>query len=212
MNKYQYKTFSGNTFDRLTVLGPDKQKNSEKGLFKENLNKTFWICKCECGTVTSTYGCSLTGGHSKSCGCYQKQVCLKNIKNPIRILPNQEGPKKRVFRQYKYHAKKKGVPFELNFEHFCSLIITNCFYCGEVPKNQSSSDRTKSVILLYNGIDRIQCDKGYTLTNIVSCCKRCNIAKNDMSLEEFYYWIKHLCSNSENILTALNLKFYVPKS
>lgn len=30
---------------------------------------TYWICKCDCGTVKSIGGKSLRRGHSQSCGC-----------------------------------------------------------------------------------------------------------------------------------------------
>lgn len=46
--------------------------------------------------------------------------------------------------------------------------------------------------LIYNGIDRIDNAKGYTIENSVTCCKRCNFAKRNMSYDEFISWGKKL--------------------
>jgi hypothetical protein len=42
----------------------------------------------------------------------------------------------------------------------------------------------------YNGIDKIDSGKGYTVNNVVSCCKKCNFAKSNMSQGEFIKWIR----------------------
>ena len=44
----------------------------------------------------------------------------------------------------------------------------------------------------YNGIDRVNSELGYELTNCVSCCISCNIAKSDHSYEEFVQLIKRI--------------------
>lgn len=49
--------------------------------------------------------------------------------------------------------------------------------------------------ILYNGIDRINSKKGYTLDNTVSCCSTCNTAKLNMSLEDFKTWIIKIYNN-----------------
>lgn len=41
----------------------------------------------------------------------------------------------------------------------------------------------------YNGIDRVDNNKGYTITNSVPCCKDCNFAKRDMTHDEFIAWV-----------------------
>jgi hypothetical protein len=41
---------------------------------------------------------------------------------------------------------------------------------------------------LHNGIDRLDNALGYTTANSVPCCKPCNQAKNDRSVDEFRDW------------------------
>jgi hypothetical protein len=44
----------------------------------------------------------------------------------------------------------------------------------------------------YNGIDRIENTKGYSIDNCAPCCKICNNSKSTLSKEEWFYWIKQV--------------------
>lgn len=52
-----------------------------------------------------------------------------------------------------------------------------CFYCGG-PLNPTGT-----------GLDRKTPSKGYVLGNVVSCCGKCNEAKNSLSQAEFAEWV-----------------------
>jgi hypothetical protein len=39
-----------------------------------------------------------------------------------------------------------------------------------------------------NGIDRVDNTKGYSVDNCVPCCRRCNVAKADMTPDQFLGW------------------------
>lgn len=54
---------TGQKFGRLTVIERDV---SRKG--------TYWICKCDCGTITSVASQKLRNGHTKSCGCLVRET------------------------------------------------------------------------------------------------------------------------------------------
>lgn len=56
---------TGKTFGRLTVL-------THRGKNRHGL--TIWECKCECGNIRIVTTCHLTGNHSKSCGCLQRDA------------------------------------------------------------------------------------------------------------------------------------------
>jgi hypothetical protein len=57
---------TGKTFGRLTVLDLDKHKTGHG-------HGRFWQCKCICGNETSVASHKLKTGHTKSCGCWQKE-------------------------------------------------------------------------------------------------------------------------------------------
>ena len=85
--------------------------------------------------------------------------------------------------------KKRGYTFELTEEQFAKITKQNCFYCGAKPNN-IKNDKGSFGAYTYNGIDRIDNNKGYVIGNIVSCCKKCNRAKDISNLKEYKNWIK----------------------
>lgn len=56
------------------------------------------------------------------------------------------------------------------------LITDNCFYCGAPAAP-------------LNGIDRVDNGRGYEEDNVVTCCKRCNLAKHAFTRESFESWV-----------------------
>jgi hypothetical protein len=77
---------------------------------------------------------------------------------------------KATYGKYKARAAKKGLPFELTLEQFLLILNQNCHYCNAAPRG---------------GVDRRDSNEGYTLANSLPSCKRCNLAKNDMSYDDF---------------------------
>lgn len=58
------------TFGKLKVLNKDIIKQGRK---------TYWNCLCSCGIIKSIRGDGLINGMVKSCGCYNKECCLKYV-------------------------------------------------------------------------------------------------------------------------------------
>lgn len=54
----------GQKFGRLIVL-EECGRNSNQAV--------IWKCQCECGNIVSVRGSDLSNGHTKSCGCLQKE-------------------------------------------------------------------------------------------------------------------------------------------
>ena len=82
----------------------------------------------------------------------------------------KKEPKGR-FKEYRRKAKLRKYSFEITLEQFKKFEGENCFYCGD----------ELDIIRL----DRINNDLGYIMDNVVSCCKKCNFAKNTLEVEEF---------------------------
>lgn len=59
---------TGEKCGRLTVL--ERAENDKHG-------NAMWKCKCECGNIIITLGYQLRSGHTKSCGCLQKDIVRK---------------------------------------------------------------------------------------------------------------------------------------
>lgn len=67
-------------FNFLTVISGPIIKNK----------KTYWHCKCDCGQEKDIRADLLKNGSTKSCGCYKKNILIKNnIKRQTVDLSNQ---------------------------------------------------------------------------------------------------------------------------
>jgi len=168
---------TGKKFGRLTVVDFECVKNGN----------SYWKCLCECGNGHVVSACSLKMGYTTSCGCSKT----------YRYAPGESGLKF-SYGVYKSRAKKYKRIFDLTLKEFEEITSENCFYCGIKPNNVSltkaSKDdkRTKYKSYTYNGIDRIDSSKGYVKGNVVPCCKWCNIAKGNKSVEEFKEHIRKM--------------------
>ena len=131
---------------------------------KTRVGNYYWWFRCDCGTVKEILPSNTTRKKNgiKSCGCLAKS------KHHGKIWLT------RMIYDYKKHAEKLGVPYELSREWFEALTNNACVYCGDSARSR-----------FHNGIDRADPEKGYTLDNCVSCCKVCNYMKRKLSVTEF---------------------------
>jgi len=163
----------GKKFNSLTIL---KFSHSDKRWRK------WYLVRCDCGKEKTIIGSAMVSGNTKSCGCLAKE-----IKQAKRISENHSDITA-IILGYKRHAERRGFKWLLSRNFVEKLIKENCFYCGSIPSNKK---RTKSSIgdgLLYSGIDRMNSNKDYTDDNVVACCRICNYAKSNMTIEDFRLW------------------------
>jgi hypothetical protein len=148
----------------------------------------YCICKCICGTTSNVKKYDLVNGNAKSCGCKAGELIAKKVS-----FPTNEAQISNLYSTYKYGAKRRKLEFLISLDKVKSLIFENCFYCGSEPNSFRKSQRilktNQPPPLVYNGIDRINNDIGYTETNVVPCCIICNRAKREMSYENFLLWL-----------------------
>jgi len=75
----------------------------------------------------------------------------------------------------KRHREKFGDLNCITEDEFNVITSKDCTYCGKPGPN---------------GIDRLDCDKGYEKENCVPCCKHCNYVKGNLSMKDFRAWVK----------------------
>lgn len=63
MPKGSPKDITGQRFGKLTALYLHERRNY----------KSYWFCKCDCGSNTIVMISKLTSGHTKSCGCLKRK-------------------------------------------------------------------------------------------------------------------------------------------
>jgi hypothetical protein len=187
---------TGIKFNRLHVISISESKKYGKSF------KRIWKCQCDCGKITFCTTSSLTGKHTQSCGCLHNELSSVNsIKSRHKIVRRGSGYNS-IFSSYKNNAKSRNIEFNLDFEYFKNLLINNCFYCNAIPANVYMRSYYN---VTYNGVDRLDNNLGYIKNNVVSCCKICNISKNNYSTDVFLNWIKNLSKNYKNVKSKIKL-------
>ena len=183
--------FIGKKFGRLTVtsLLPIRKKAGR-----------VWLCTCECGRTKEVRTMSLNSGHVKSCGCLYKENTRK------KLLPGESGLN-HLYRNYIQRAKKRKINFSLTLKEFKRLTSENCIYCDSPPSLISKSGNAKDSYsyYYYNGLDRIDSSKDYTIDNVEPCCTTCNIMKWTLSKKNFLNHIKSIYENQRRRKNALFL-------
>jgi len=162
----------GKKFNRLEVINYD------------HINKKgtrYWRCKCDCGKDSIVSTAKLKKGTTKSCGCFNSDRGTE---------PGEFGLRK-IFRRTRDQAKKRNIIFNLSIEDFKVLTKKVCFYCGIEPYMISYKKQVERSQYIYNGIDRKDSNKGYTLENSVPCCKLCNWMKRTLTVDQF---LNHITS------------------
>jgi len=162
------KEMAGQKFGFLTVV---ERVDSNKW------GSATWLCECSCGNKVVAVGSRLRLGSTKSCGC-------------LLFLPEGEASFNKVLSSMKRSAKHRGYDWLLTKEQFRTLTKQTCYYCGAEP-NQCGSHSSHGNYL-YNGLDRIDNNQGYLITNVVPCCGSCNAAKGTKTTEEFRVWVKRI--------------------
>lgn len=169
------------TFGRLTISKIAEKKSGHQ----------YVDCQCSCGNTTHTRLDSLERGWTQSCGCLQKEKASltgKKSKLPIGVSPANT-----LYCDYRKSAKKRGISFQLAKEMFLQLVKKPCFYCGDIPQLVKKNQWIPEDFFIYNGIDRINNKRGYSVNNCIPCCEFCNIAKSDWTQKAFFEKVKKIC-------------------
>lgn len=171
----------GEKFNRLTVL-----ELYDKSLRKNGYYVNLFKCICDCGNYKIVPQDYLTCNETRSCGCLRR----KEIGT---------APFNKLYGTYKKEALKRKYVWNLNKDNFRKLTKQNCYYCNieplQVLKAHSKTTIQEWVdfnIYIYNGIDRLNNNDGYTIENYVTCCKFCNRAKRDYTVKEFKDWVNNV--------------------
>jgi len=184
----------GTTFGNLTVI---------EYLGSINYNNTY-LCKCVCGKTRKVKLTHILSKKINNCGC--KKFISKQHANQ-KYSPEESSYRAKAS-NYIAQAKIRNIECTLNYDQIVQLLKGNCFYCDDAPSNlynarlsnrvnkknkvQYAVNNSDEYSIFYNGIDRVDNNKGYIQGNVVSCCMQCNTAKLNNNLEDFKNWIKKI--------------------
>lgn len=172
------------TFGKLFVIN----YLGTRHIIKQNRKryKHLYKCICSCGNSIETERLGLITGNKKSCGCIINISRRKGLYSVYTALYNQ----------IRYSAIKRNHKFLLNREECVELVKKECHYCDHSGRALFKyHKRNIQLEVNYNGLDRIDSSKEYTLDNIVPCCYICNRAKMDLPYKDFISYIEEIKNN-----------------
>lgn len=159
-----------------------------------------WLCRCDCGVVKEINGNYLKDHPNVkgySCGCGR----FYGGGGP------EQGAIKSAFAGFKNKAAARKLEQKLTYAEWYNLSQLPCYFCGEEKSNTHKSFAVGGIDFRYNGIDRLDSEKGYTHDNCVPCCSTCNMAKRKLTEVEFLAWVKrvylHNAVNSQVSYTGI---------
>ena len=160
-----------------------------------------WECTCICGKSIIVGSHALRYGHTTSCGCKRK-VSAKNASKfhtYMRLASKTDGEMavRKSYCEYRRSASRFGRVFDLVEADFSNLVLSYCYYCGSPPFTGRTPSTLSRKLVPLNGLDRVNSKLGYTLSNVVPCCKHCNKAKLDRTKEEFIMHCKMVVNHCE---------------
>lgn len=172
------KDETGKRYGRWAVIGRAESKDLSAS----------WLCRCDCGNEGIVRGWQLRSGTSQSCGCLRIERLIAATTKPYGT-----SARNRAIAQTKANARKRGYEWCIDDPEAIQLMEQNCFYCGATPK-QVCKGRNGN--FTYNGLDRKDNGKGYTLENVVPCCIACNEAKRTKTVDEFLDLVRRVYNHS----------------
>ena len=151
MGKFQDLT--GQRFGKLTVI--ERAENHVQPSGKQYVQ---WLCKCDCGNETIIRGANLKKGHTKSCGCLQKEKVTTHGLKKSKLYVVWRDIKLRCFN-----------PNSMGFKNYGAKGVVMC----DEWKNDFKAFYDWSILNGYNPdakrgectIDRIDNSKGYCSEN-----------------------------------------------
>lgn len=193
------KVYVGNRIKNFIVIN----KTNKKRTRKDGRNFFIYECRCDCGTLFE----STVAEFDYKFGCndcakqHHYEMTVISRKNNINLTPSRRtelsklSPESKdgikgsyanhVINSIKSTATKRNLSWNLDFIKAFYLIQEPCYYCG----NEVKFPETR------NGLDRLDNSKGYIENNVVPCCYPCNIAKHEMSENEFKSFIIKIYDN-----------------
>lgn len=102
----------------------------------------------------------------------------------FRMYGKRDTPGKFYFPQMVKGAKRRSILVTLGLDEVEVLVVQPCHYCGSTDYRDSVG---RSVNPWFNGLDRIDNDRGYEPGNVVPCCGECNMMRRNMTQDGFLH-------------------------
>lgn len=150
----------------------------------------IWNCECHCGKEFKCNQRYIVAKNDKlHCGCLTSKIMSVSNRKEFGL-----AAKNKVIGNYRERCKRKNIEITLSNSELIDLFSQNCHYCNK-PPSRIIKNKKDLGDFQYNGIDRLDSNKGYIHENVVTCCAECNYLKSNYSYEEFISIIRTIYEN-----------------
>ncbi len=111
------KDMMGMSFGRLTVI-------QYAGLNHKNF--AMWKCRCECGKTTTVYGSALRNGHTRSCGCLNREHTARMGKGNLKHGHSRRTGASITYRSWQSMIQRCENPSHTEYMNYGGRGITIC--------------------------------------------------------------------------------------
>ena len=116
MGQEERRVCAGETYGLLTAVEPDPEKHKSPQ----------WLCRCQCGAMTSVQERHLLSGHTKSCGCLVRKNRPISIGDTFGLLTVEGPDPERHNRQYWLCRCECGSLISVQASHLRSGHTKSC--------------------------------------------------------------------------------------
>ena len=102
-----------------------------------------------CGSVTDKR--LQTIERAQSCGCMQSKRSMRVVGSGRRSAEGTRVEINTLISIYKSNARKRGVPFDLTYTQFETLVDSECYFCGDIEITHQYHDTLNE--LLWKQVD-----------------------------------------------------------
>jgi hypothetical protein len=157
-----------------------EKDNSEFGSRTNTKDKLHTWCKSCWNTYCKAHRKPSVGRYKE----YGRKYYHENKESRNQANRQWQKSVKGQYMSYMRGARARNISWNLSPEEFQSFWKQPCFYCNSEIKTI--------------GLDRLNSKEGYDISNIRTCCTKCNQMKSNSSLDEFLKQIEKIYNHMLN--------------
>lgn len=152
-----------------------RHRRSTESAYRESLKQSFrkWFIRPETKEKEARRNKNYYKKNLEACRKRSRDYSRKNREKVSERTRAYNQTHAGRFRSAGREAKRRNLCWNISLEFFVTNAALPCFYCGVYPSQCGGT-----------WMDRVDCSQGYTESNVVPCCKSCNMFRSNLLTQE----------------------------